>query len=501
MQRRDLPKLLFAPAAGLAGASVNASDSSTVQQPQFPRTQMEIDANIVPKDTKYPSRPWLDVRREGCLVDGRTDDFEALRQCLSVIGSSYAGLIIDGPLKIGSNLRIPANVMLQFVGSGRLQPAENVTINLEGDIVIGAYKPPWDLTAIRSNVITPVTRVLGATEGVTSTSYVSALMHGLVVPPKNPRNERYWTANFTLEVPRETNIAELDVRQDHVSVSGHSVTAAPHSRIWAVVGAAVNSSKAASNAEVGTCLGGEFDVNNNTGYDITDLNGNGDIGGVMIASGGANTAKFGICMSKLSTAKGFLAGWLVIQNSVDPRGYIGYFGGVSPKYGLNFATDYSGGACMITPVGVCAVELRTTSGNHARMLSVGTTLQFNGGSGGVTWLDNADTRVNASLNNSGAFQAFALAHKQQQKAINGISIDSSLGGQVICRDSIPTKVTTIVGSPVIGQQLTLIAYTDRTVVSASAGKLKGDIDFPMPEHGTLRLEWDGRYWFETGRKD
>jgi hypothetical protein len=501
MRRRDLPKLLFAPAAGFAGTSVNADDSSTAQPPQFPRTQMEIDANVVPKDTKYPSRPWLDARREGCLLDGRTDDFAALRQCLSVIGSSHAGLIIDGPLKVGSNLRIAANVMLQFVGSGRLQPAENVTIDVEGDIVIGAYKPPWDLTAIRSNVITPVTRVLGATEGVTSTSYVSALMHGLVVPPKNPGNERYWTANFTLEVPRDTNISELDVRQDHVAVSGHSVTAAPHSRIWAVVGAAVNSSKAASNAEVGTCLGGEFDVNNNTGYDITDLNGNGDIGGVMIASGGANTAKFGICMSKLSTAKGFLAGWLVIQNSIDPRGYIGYFGGVAPKYGLNFATDYSGGACMITPVGVCAVELRTTSGNHARMLSVGTTLQFNGGSGGVAWFDNADTRVNASLSDGGAFQAFALAHKQQQKAINGTSIDASLGGQVICRDSTLTKVTTIVGSPVIGQQLTLIAYTDRTVVTANAGKLKGNIDFPMPEYGTLRLEWDGRYWFETGRKD
>src|ERR1700722_5671865 len=415
MQRRDLPKVLFASAAGLAGNTANPKDSSNSQPAQFPRTQMEVDANIFPKDTKYPSRPWLDAKREGCLLDGSTDDFAALRQCLRVIGSKHCGLIIDGPLKIGSNLKIPANIMLQFVGSGRLQPTANVTIEVEGDIVIGAYKPPWDLTANRSNVVTPVTRVLGATEGVTSTSYVSALMHGLVVPPKNPGNERYWTANFTLEVPRDTNISELDVRQDHVAVSGHSVTAAPHSRIWAVVGAAVNSSKAASNAEVGTCLGGEFDVNNNTGYDITDLNGNGDIGGVMIASGGANTAKFGICMSKLSTAKGFLAGWLVIQNSIDPRGYIGYFGGVAPKYGLNFATDYSGGACMITPVGVCAVELRTTSGNHARMLSVGTTLQFNGGSGGVAWFDNADTRVNASLSDGGAFQAFALAHKQQQK--------------------------------------------------------------------------------------
>jgi hypothetical protein len=501
MQRRDLPKLLFASAAGLTGTSANPKDSTNGQLAQFPRTQLEVDAKIIPKDTKYPSRPWLDARREGCFLDGRTDDFTAFRQCLSVIGNNHFGLIIDGPLKIGSNLKIPANIMLQFVGSGRLQPAENVTIEVEGDIVIGAYKPPWDLTAIRSNVITPVTRVLGATEGVTSTSYVSALMHGLVVPPENSRNERYWTANFTLEVPRHTNIAELDVRQDHVAVSGHSVTAAPHSRIWAVVGAAVNNSKAASNAEVGTCLGGEFDVNNNTGYDITDLNGNGDIGGAMIASGGQNTAKFGICMSKLSTAKGFLSGWLVIQNCIDPRGYVAYFGGIAPKYGLNFATDYSGGACLITPVGVCAIELRTTSGNHARMLSVGTTLRFNGGSGGVIWSDNADTRVNASLSNGGVFQAFALAHQQQEKAINGASIDSSLGGQVICRDSVLTKINAIVGSPVIGQQLTLIAYTDRTIVSASTVKLKGNVDFRMPEHGTLRLEWDGRYWFETSRKD
>jgi hypothetical protein len=303
MQRRDLPKVLFASAAGLAGNTANPKDSSNSQPAQFPRTQMEVDANIFPKDTKYPSRPWLDAKREGCLLDGSTDDFAALRQCLRVIGSKHCGLIIDGPLKIGSNLKIPANIMLQFVGSGRLQPTANVTIEVEGDIVIGAYKPPWDLTANRSNVVTPVTRVLGATEGVTSTSYVSALMHGLVVPPTNPRNERYWTANFTLEVPRDTRISELDVRQDHVAVSGHSVTAAPHSRIWAVVGAAVNNSKAESNAEVGTCLGGEFDVNNNSGYDITDLNGNGDIGGVMIASGGRNTAKFGICMSKVGNRK------------------------------------------------------------------------------------------------------------------------------------------------------------------------------------------------------
>jgi hypothetical protein len=144
--------------------------------------------------------------------------------------------------------------------------------------------------------------------------------------------------------------------------------------------------------------------------------------------------------------------------------------------------------------------MRTSAGNHARIQSVGTTLQFNGGDGGIVWSNSANTEVNATLSDAGVFRPFALAHKQQVKTVNAPTIDASLGGQVICKDAVATTILSITLARIIGQQLTIIAYTGNTIISAGAVKLNGDADFAMPRHGTLRIEWDGHDWFETGRK-
>jgi hypothetical protein len=100
-------------------------------------TPAEISAGVTPSDYQYLSRPWLDVKREGCALDGATDDYAAFARCLSVAASTNTALVVDGPMLLGTNTTIPKNVQLWFVGNGKIKPAANKTITVNGAVRAG----------------------------------------------------------------------------------------------------------------------------------------------------------------------------------------------------------------------------------------------------------------------------------------------------------------------------------------------------------------------------
>jgi len=108
-----------------------------------PRTNFLSDRNDI--DDINANFAELDVRAGGggianAKLDGVTDDSAALAAALLVIGTNRAGLSITGPMLINSNLTIPSNVQLSFVGTGQIKPAANKTVTINGAIRAGAWQ-------------------------------------------------------------------------------------------------------------------------------------------------------------------------------------------------------------------------------------------------------------------------------------------------------------------------------------------------------------------------
>lgn len=100
----------------------------------YARIAAETAAAVTPVNFQYSAQPCLWVRREGCVLDGVTDDALAFNRCLNVaaaLGAPNFSLIIDGPLFLNiSNLAIATNVQLVFVGNGKIKPGAGITVTL-----------------------------------------------------------------------------------------------------------------------------------------------------------------------------------------------------------------------------------------------------------------------------------------------------------------------------------------------------------------------------------
>lgn len=110
------------------------------------KTPAEIAASVTPTNTQFFGQPWLWARREGCVLDGSTDDSTAFSKCISVAASTNTSVLIDGPMAINSNISIPQNVQLAFVGNGKLKPASGKTITL-GQVPQAGLWQIFDLSA------------------------------------------------------------------------------------------------------------------------------------------------------------------------------------------------------------------------------------------------------------------------------------------------------------------------------------------------------------------
>lgn len=360
-------------------------------------------------------------------------------------------------------------------------------------LVVATDGGRWKLT---SGDVGPI---LTATEGVTFASgYRSAMSAALTVPTSNPGHVRYWTANYGLTVPAGATIPAVDVRHDHVALSARSRTSSVGSRIWGAVTLAHNDSPAASNADIGQCFGLEVDVNNNTGYSVTNLAGDGDIGGIIVASGGTSASKFGVCMSKLGSAQGFYTGVWFRENVLHPSGFGVYFGNVAPSVGIRFGDDYTGGPAMQTNPGQDALYMRTTSGPYARIRSELDRLVMNTGNGGMYIANAANTENLVILSNGGAFAA--KVHRQAlggvSKASGATSIDASQGSIAICNDSAATTVTTISGG-VDAQELTIVFLSGGTTIQHNGAiKIRAGANHVGGSNTTLTLLSVGGTWYQ-----
>jgi hypothetical protein len=277
-------------------------------------------------------------------------------------------------------------------------------------VIVAADGGRWKLTTGNPGP------VLSATEGVPFVNgYRSMYSANLDVPLQNPGNVRFWTGNYTLRVPAGANIPEGDVRHDHVAFNGRAYTSALNSRIWGGCFLAQNDSPATNNAQVGQCYGLEVDVNNFTGYDVANLNGDGDIGGIVVASGSNSIPKFGYMLTKGGSAKGFFAGLYMREHCIAPGGFAIYFGNIEPNSGMYFGQDFAGGSALSAKTGL-PIELRTSSGPTARILTNADQLQFNCGNGGYTFVNGDNNTVMAMLSNGGNFAVGDVAGLERLKS-------------------------------------------------------------------------------------
>lgn len=347
----------------------------------------------------------------------------------------------------------------------------------------------------------PVASQLGMVEGVPGTDYVHSLSRAVVGPATNAANKRYWPIVFSMEMPAGSVVTPGDVRHDHCTVRAQFIQRAKHGRGWAFSALMQVEQPATNNSEAGQNYSVELDYNNNTGYDVKNLNADGDLAPVIIASGGTNVAKSAIIFSKLPLAKGFFAVVWFREDCIDHDGFGIVFGNVAPTVAIKFMEDYAGGAAMETKNGQIALYMRTVSGPYAAVLANGDWLEMRGGNGGTKWANASATEIIAHLTNGGAFAA-----KVHREGFGGVgkpngatTIDTSTGSIFVCADSAATTVTTL-ANPLDGQKATIVFTNSNTTIQANASiRLAGGANFVGTGYDTLQLLCVAGVWYELSR--
>jgi lysophospholipase L1-like esterase len=70
---------------------------------------------------------FVNVRSYGAKGDGVTDDTAAIQAVIAALGSTAATLIVPGPCVVGTDLTIPANLIVRFLGAGSFTGPGTVT--------------------------------------------------------------------------------------------------------------------------------------------------------------------------------------------------------------------------------------------------------------------------------------------------------------------------------------------------------------------------------------
>lgn len=89
---------------------------------------------LAPVDFRFPIYPLYECRRQGCVLDGVTNDYAAFNKVISVASVLGLAIVIDGPMLVGTNITIPSNVQVWFTGAGLIKPSAGITVTINGPV-------------------------------------------------------------------------------------------------------------------------------------------------------------------------------------------------------------------------------------------------------------------------------------------------------------------------------------------------------------------------------
>ena len=479
----------------------------------------------VATDVQTKLRESVSVGDFGAKGDGATDDLAAFNYALISAKTNGIGTVIA------------PNPTVSYYLSSTPTEQDGVTLQYAPADISGPGVPEKGLQ-------------LTAVEGAPQNLYKHGYAAYLKVPQVDSGPYRYWTVYGAVDVPAGATITSGDTGQDHVGVRGQSRSRSVNARTWGLVGLAQADQTATNDIQMGTCVGGEFDVNNNTGRD--SINVDVDLMASIFATGGSSMATAGFSVSAGGsniTAGSFIPGKVYrivslgttdftalgassnkVGNTFIPgtagtgtgvampggfwaggifknyscRFYGLYFGNVAPISGAIYLGDlYSGGPALNVPNAADGLYLRNVGGTGFAGRIRSTTsnqLQIQGGAGGGYISNNANTQVNVTWNDGGTWSMKRFGGNLG--IVNTAGVVASLPAtDGIILLSAATQITTVGAGDTVGQYITLhnrITGTC-TYVNGSGMLLAGSANFVANQYSSITLFWDGSVWIEISR--
>jgi hypothetical protein len=174
----------------------------------------------------------------------------------------------------------------------------------------------------------PMHRFIEISEGVDPRRFSTKGMH--FAQTEANESKRKWALVGWVYYGKSPSPAAAGLASDAVGVDGRAVVDAFNGRGWGVLGLAHMTAKAYKGSDPGVsqAYAAEFDVNNNTGHDVTAFDTGPVVRGVPVVSGGTNRpaeAFYTLATRTPANRQGdnrFYCGWRVYRDAVYDKGYI-----------------------------------------------------------------------------------------------------------------------------------------------------------------------------------
>lgn len=374
----------------------------------------------------------------------------------------------------------------------------------EQDGVSLAYEPPTISGAGR-----PAKGVqLAAIEGVSQDNYRHALAHFLQIPLTQTTKRRYWTIFGAVDIPPGATLVAGDVTTDCVATSGQARCESVNGRIWGIRGAVQSDQAAASDTDMGSAFGAEFDINNNTGRNA-DASST-ELVAVQFATGGTNRAMAAGNISRGGTSQ-FYTGFSYKNGALYHSAH--YYRDVGPTTAFNFcANAITNSAPMLScKYGQDAIFFRSSGSDvHAthegRVKSTNGKMIFVCGPSGISTSNNADNTTLQIMLNDGTNVAISQGNMSQTVATAGTIAGLSWAAGGYIQLSNATQITNILAGTQIGQTVEILVmnaggctFVDNNSVGGAPMLLQPAGNWVATQFSSITLTWQGGSWVQKSR--
>lgn len=429
-------------------------------------------------------REELSVLDFGAVGNGSTDDLAAFNAAL--LAAKTTGVkVVQAPTP-ASSYRL----------SGVPTEQEGVSLSYNPSEISGPGRPA------KGNQ-------LAAIEGVSQDAYRHGVATFLEVPLVQGTPRRFWPLYGAVDVPPGATIPAGNVSYDIVGARGQARSRSVNTRIWGVTGAAQGDQAATTQDEVGGITGGEFDVNNNTGFHSTI---DGEVFAEILATGGTHRATAAQLISA-NVGSQFLVGRLIKAGSVNYA--IDYNYNVGPSEAFYYFSDsiigtapalstknaqfvWKGRDAASTGI-VGALKTTTTSTNWIGGPGSGA------GTFGTVWANNADAVVLGGLTNAGTWSLRFPGTISTTIATAGVISNQAITSGLLSFTA-ATTLNNLAAGEIVGQEVTIsnrsgVAMTVKQFDTTGGGSplvLTGSVDAVLSDRSTITVFWDG-VWTEKAR--